>query len=108
MAEDCVCSALNSIYSMQSDLLTQIVSRFNVLTTTVNNKLKEINNTLIDLDSNLHADLQIMQSKLQNIHADLNLIKNSIDNKELCVSNETIVESPLSTFVSKAKLEVDE
>lgn len=104
MAEDCVCTNLASIYTMQSDLFNKMVSKQNAIAinlSSINARLNELNTNLISLFGNLDTDLQ-------GIKDNLILVKNSIDNKEMCVSNETIVESPLSTFVSKAKLDVDE
>lgn len=135
MADDCVCSALTSIYTMQSDLFTQIVSKLNSINSTLstnNTRLQSINNNLSNLFGHVQATLENIQSAISNglmydngvsclymIHSDLYGLKDKFEYnnkniaeiwsyKEMCVSNETIVESPLSTYVSKGSLEFND
>lgn len=109
MAEDCICTALTSIYTMQSDLFTQIVNRLNNINQTLNNiryRLQTVDS--VGLADEIHSLKIILNNVNTNLQYDNKGIAEIWSYKEMCVSNETIVESPLSTFVSKAKLDIDE
>lgn len=128
MADDCICTNLIAIHSVLSDIVTALGN--------INNRLNQQNSRLYDINDSINTGTAISYIG-QELHAisgrlritdentDRNIIwyvKKIADNltfndkniaeiwsyKEMCVSNETIVESPLSTYVSKGSLEFND
>lgn len=118
----------NNITSLQNTNMRLIANKIDALATSIGtlndvvSKLDELfkcnsvniacvlkNGLMYDTDvsclSVIHTDLYGINYRL--VYEGKNIAE-IWSYKEMCVSNETIVESPLSTFVSKAKLDIDE